>query len=354
MNKQWAGILLCAMTLAGCSGEPADVAAGDKSANAPRAVPVIAQQVVLEAEQVRLQAVGTSRARRSVTLYPNAAGDVTAVNFTTGQHVESGMPLLELDARDERFAVELAGVRLEEAERLYRRYTQSPKSVTPSDLDSARSAVEAARIELNRARVALDDMLLKAPFSGHVGLTDIDVGAHVDSDTAVTTLDDRSSLFVRFEVPESLIERIEKGGPVTIAPWRGGTPITGHIVEIDSRIDSLSRTFTVRAEIPNPGDRLRPGMSFRVELALDGNAYPVVPEVSVQWGSDGSFVWAVEAMKATRRPVTIVQRRNGGRVLVDADLKAGEAVVREGVQRMREGTRVSFEETSQPQSATAE
>lgn len=341
MIKQWAGTLLCVMTLVGCSGEPSGSTDAKKAAKTPSAVPIIAQAVVLEPEQVRLQAVGTSRARRSVTLYPNAAGDVTAVNFTTGQYVEAGTTLLELDARDEKLAVKLAAVRLDEAERLYRRYMRSQKSVTSSDLDNARSAVEAARIELNRARVALDDMTLKAPFSGHLGLTDIDVGAHVDTDTAVTTLDDRSSLRVRFEVPEALIDQVETGAPITTAPWQGGAPVSGQIVEVDSRIDNQSRTFAVRAEVPNPDDRLRPGMSFRVDLALDGSAYPVVPEVAIQWGSNGSFVWAVESMKATRRPVTIVQRRKG-RVLVDAQLEAGDIVVREGVQRMREGTLVSF------------
>jgi len=92
--------------------------------------------------------------------------------------------------------------------------------------------------------------------------------------------------------------------------------------------------------VPNPKDRLRPGMSFRVTLELEGDTYPVVPEVAVQWGGDGAYVWAVRDGKARRVGVDIVQRREG-RVLLNAELEAGMPVVVEGVQRMREAQAVS-------------
>ncbi|MGM0593191.1 MAG: efflux RND transporter periplasmic adaptor subunit [Pseudomonadota bacterium] len=332
--------LLALAALSGCSdnqGDPPPQA----SAKRERSAPVITEVVALETERVRLEAVGTSRARRSVTLHPLASGRVTAVNFSAGEHVEAGKILLELDSRDERLAVDLARVRRDEAERLYRRYQRSQKSITPSDLDSARSAVEAARIELSRARVALEDRTLEAPFSGHVGLNDTDPGAYIGPETAVTTLDDRSLLQVSFALPESLSDTVRVGDEVDITTWRhGAESISGRIVELDSRIDPTSRTVLARAEVANPEDRLRPGMSFRVTLVVEGAHYPVVPEVGVQWGSDGSYVWKVRDGQATRVPVTIVQRRKG-RILVDAALKAGDRVVREGIQRMREGSAVN-------------
>lgn len=334
-----AGILL--PPLSGCSSERETNAA---ETTRSRATPVIVETVVYRPEQVRLKAVGTSRARKSVMLYPAVPGEVKAVKFEAGQRVEAGDVLVQLDDREERLAVELAKVRLAEAERLLRRYRRSEGSgaVTVSDLDTARTAVEAARIELDRARVALEDRRVVAPFDGVIGVTDVDPGARIDTNTAIAPLDDRDVLLVHFDVPENLIARLRLGDSVSVSPWtaRGGT-FTGRVVDIGSRIDPVSRTFQVRAEVENPDDRLRPGMSFRVSLDLDGPAFPVVPEVALQWGGDGSYVWRIVEGRATRVPVNIVQR-HAGEVLVEAELPEDAVVVREGLQRMREGLEVSY------------
>jgi len=342
MKRPLTGMILTALALAGCSGGQG-APQPEKGGAAERKTPVIVQPVAREPKQIRLEAVGTLRARKSVVLSAPSAGEVTAVDFEAGQRVDKGDRLLQLDDRDEALAVKLARVRLEEAQRLYRRYRQSKSSgaVTASDLDTARSAVDSARIELRRARVALDHRVLKAPFAGHVGVTDIDPGARIAKDTPITTLDDRTLMLVRFRIPEMLVDSVGIGDPVTVSTWSGRSePVTGRISEIDSRIDPQSRTFAARAEVANPDDRLRPGMSLRVSVVRDGRAYPVVPEVAVQWGGDGAFVWQVARGRATRVPVTIVQRR-AGRVLVRAELPEGALVVKEGVQRMREGRAVT-------------
>jgi RND family efflux transporter MFP subunit len=107
-------------------------------------------------------------------------------------------------------------------------------------------------------------------------------------------------------------------------------------MEIDSRVDPQTRTFTLRAHVDNANDNLRPGMSFRIVMTLEGRRYPFVPEAALQWGGDGAYVWAVRDGKATRVSATIVQRREG-KILLDASLPEGIPVVVEGVQRMREG-----------------
>ncbi len=337
-------ILALSLSAGGCSGDGKPIAPASKeTASAPT---VIVRPVALKPERIRLEAVGTSRARHSIQLHPATSGEVKSIHFSAGQKVDKGQMLLKLDNRDEHLSLELARVRLDEAERLLRRYRDSRDSgaITASDMDTARSAVQAARIELRRARVALDDRSVEAPFAGVIGVTDIDPGARITPDSVIASLDDRGVLLVRFEVPETLADRLSLGDPVVLSPWTGGgEPYTGHIADIGSRIDPVSRTFPVRAQVPNPDDRLRPGMSFRVILELYGPQYPVVPEVAVQWGGQGSFIWAVDGEQAKRVPVTIVQRRQG-HVLVQADLAAGDLVVYEGVQRMREGLTVSYPE----------
>lgn len=336
-----AGTVPCVLLLSACTENmSAEVTAVDHQLR------VIVKPLELNEERTRIEAVGTSRALLSIAVHPAMPGEVVAVNFEPGQAVEQGDVLIELDSREEKLAVDLASVRLADAERLYERYERTGNSgaVLPTAIDAARTAVQAARIELDRAQVALDYRTIEAPFSGYVGITDVDPGDRVNPDTQITTLDDRSSLLVNFEVPESLIGRLTTQHDVQIATWNGREPAGyGEIVDIDSRIDPVTRTFTARALVPNEDDRLRPGMSFRVTVDVPGIPYPVVPETGVQWGADGAYVWSVADDRANRVSVSIIQRQQGA-VLVDSnDLEEGDLIIVEGIQRARDGMEVMYD-----------
>lgn len=309
-----------------------------------RASAVVVQPIETGVERIRVEAVGTARAKQSATLFPATAGEVEAVNFTTDGIVAQGDVLLELDREQERLSVELARVRLTDAERVFKRFQSLRKTgaIAQSQLDDARTTLQAARIELQRAEVALSDRFVVAPFAGHIGLTELDVGDRIGPDTEVATLDDRSSLLIRFAVPEALLGRIKIGDTVTVAAW--ATPdgeVEGAISDVGSRVSERNRTFAVRATIPNPEDAIRPGMSFRVTLDVTGTKHPKVPEIAIQWGGAGSYLWAIREGKARRVPVLIVQRQ-GASVLVEADLDTGDMVVVEGLHRMRDGGAVEI------------
>lgn len=311
----------------------------------PAAVQVLVEPLQYQSIETRVEAVGTSRAIRSIELHPATSGEVVSVTFEPGQKVAAGDVLVELDSRQEKLAVALAEVRLQDAERLFDRYqrTGSSGAILPTDIDAARTAVEAARIELDRARVALDDRTIEAQFDGHVGITEVDPGDRINPDTLITTLDDRSALLVTFEVPESRVGDLRVGDTVAIATWNSREPTArGRVVDIGSRIDPVTRTFVARAQVANESDALRPGMSFRVSIEVEGTPYPVVAETGVQWGADGAYIWSVVDGRAQRVPVQIVQRQQG-RVLVDGDIERGALVVIEGIQRMRDGIDVSYE-----------
>ena len=333
-------IAMGALLAAACSDAPeAPRAAAD------RGVPVIAEPLQFERARTRAEAVGTSRASLSAEIHPATSGEVTSVDFEPGQYVYAGDVLVRLDSRKERLAVEQAALQLEEAERLYDRYQRSAASgaVVPTVLDAARTAAGLARVELGRAQIALQDRTITAPFDGFVGSTDIDRGDRVTPDTLVTTLDDRSQLFISFDIPEIFIGELRPGDAVALETWGAAGPrVTGEIVDIGSRIDPQTRTFAVRAKVTNTDDRLRPGMSFRVGVDLEGEMYAVIAETGLQWGTEGAYVWSIDDGKAVRKPVRIIERREG-RVLVDGDLASGDIVVVEGVQRMREGIDVNYD-----------
>ncbi|XOV88156.1 MAG: efflux RND transporter periplasmic adaptor subunit [Pseudomonadota bacterium] len=331
--------LACLVFLAGCAEEP------ETTLRRTTETRVVVEPVALSSAMTRVEAVGTSRALKSITLYPATSGEVVAVRFKPGQFVEKGQVLVELDQRDARLAVDLAAVRLTDAQRLFERYQSSAAvgATLPTTLDAARTELEAARIELDRARINLEDRTIEAPFAGYVGITDVDVGDRLQPSTAITTLDDRNSLLVSFAVPEVLIDKIRVGDQVDVATWNAtGPQATGEVIEIDSRINPDTRTFVVRARVENPADSLRPGMSFRVALNMKGDPYPVLAEISLQWGADGSFIWSVVDGRATRVPVNIIQRQRG-KVLVRGDLAPGDLVVVEGIQSLRSGTSVNAE-----------
>lgn len=309
------------------------------------AAAVVVADVAFVKERLRTEAVGTARAYQSARLHTVASGRVTATALATDAEVSKGQVLLELERKSETLAVELARVRLEAAQRVAERLAKLRGSgaSTQAALDDAMTALDAAKIDLEQAQIALDDRFLLAPFSGRIGMTDIEIGDRVDPNTEIAALDDRSTLLVRFEVPEGMLGRLKVGDPIKLALWTGDTsPIEGGtIYDIGSRIDEATRTFVVRARIPNPDDSLRPGMSFRVTLDVEGQTRASIPEVAIQWGGDGSFVWAVSDGTARRLPVSIVQRQ-GATVLVDAGFSEGDKVVTQGLHRMRQGTKVEI------------
>lgn len=347
MQKKWyrlAAVAVTAIALGACSEAPDS---GSHSARAgARTIPVIAEPLALEHASTSIEAVGTSRAVLSADLYPATSGEVVAVNVEPGQLVERGDVLVQLDSREEALAVRLAKLRLEDAERLYNRYTRSASSgaVVPATLDAARTAAELARVEVESAEIALADRSITAPFAGHVGSTDVDPGDRVGTDTLVTTLDDRSAILVSFEIPEQFIGELSVGDSVRLETWSAAMPaVRGEVIDVGSRIDPESRSFVARASVPNDDDSLRPGMSFRVQAEVAGQRYASVAETGVQWGADGAYVWAVIDGVASLVPVQVIQRREG-RVLVDGDFEEGLLVVVEGTQSVRDGASVDIDE----------
>ncbi len=288
---------------------------------------------------VQLDLLGTGSARKSVTVYAPVAGEVAEVLFKPGKAVRAGEVLLRLVDRHERLAVDLAAAQVDAARVMHQRYeaTRGTGAVPDTVSDEARAALRTAEIELAQAREALSDRVVRAPFAGTPGLAAVERGERIDTDTVLTTLDDRAELHLDLQIPEAYLARVSVGQPVSaVNPAHPERRFEGRVDQIDSRVDPVSRQIRVRAALPNADDVLRSGMSFQVRLALPGERRLSVPELALQWGREGSFVWVVRQGKAVQVAARAVQRQDG-RVLVESALTAQDAVVVEGVQRMREG-----------------
>lgn len=309
-------------------------------------VKVITAPVEITRNDRIFEAVGTGRARLSVQIYSPVSEEITAVNFKAQDRVTSGDVLLKLDDRDEILAVRMAEVELEDARSLLDRYEQAVQAggVPQSEVDSARAAFEGAQVAADQARLQLEKRSIKAPFGGVVGIPRVDPGDRVDPQMLLTTLDDRSILHVDYEVPEALAGALQDDSNRSVTATTPAFPdqtFKGDITAQESRIDPLRRTLMVRASIENPGDTLRPGMSFHTRWEVSGPEYPTVPEIALQWGRDGSYVWIIRDGIA-HRIMARVRARSSGRVLVEGDIQADERVVVEGLQRLRPEARVEM------------
>lgn len=310
-----------------------------------KALPVIVQRVDRRQNDEVIAAIGTARARRSVTLFAKSEGEIVALEFSAGDRVRQGQVLLKLDSAKAEIAVGIAKKTVEEMQQKLGRsqYLQKRRVGSGASVEDATIVLERARLEVRQAEELLQDRTLVAPFDGVVGIAKVEIGDRVREATEIVSLDDRSELLVEFVVPEQFLSQLRVGDSVSAStPSYAGREFLGRIGYIDSRVDITSRTVMVRAVIPNSDDLLRPGMSFAIQVKIKGNAYPVVPELALQWRSGSSYVWVVENDTVRQVPVRLVKRRNSI-VFLDGELAQGELVVVEGVQRLRSGKTVTFE-----------
>ena len=200
-------------------------------------------------------------------------------------------------------------------------------------------------VELDDARVTfaeskLSDTVIRAPFDGRTGLRRVSVGSLISPGTLITTLDDTRIIKLDFAVPETFISIIKEGLPVTARSIAfPNHDFKGTIVSIDSRLDPTTRAITVRAELPNPDGKLKPGMFLNVRLQEERGQVLMIPEQALVPEEGRQFVFLVSDEHAHKRQVSI-GRRKPGKVEIISGLAPGDQIVVEGTQKVRDGARV--------------
>lgn len=341
------------------AGGTTDVGEATAAAERKRPPPLVEiQPAVADTLARKVEAVGTTRARQSIDIRPSASGRILSIEFVPGSQVETGATLVQLDDVAERADLaEAEAERREAALKLERaRALIERKSVPQATVDELEAAFAAAGARMDRARKQLDERRIQAPFAGRVGLKQVDVGARVSDDTVITTLDDLGEVEVEFAVPEIVFGAVRSGQAVTATSAAfGARAFEGVIETVDSRIDRVSRSFQVRATVPNDDLALPAGMFMLVELTLAERAAVTVPEEAVMVSGDDVFLFVVEDGKALRQDVVLGQRELGSVEIVDG-LEAGEKVVVGGIQKVRPGADVRIlgdggDETDAPEAA---
>jgi membrane fusion protein, multidrug efflux system len=287
----------------------------------------------------KLEALGNARANESVDVTSKTSNMVTEVRFRDGERVKRGQVLVQLDdaqARADRAAAEAA---LTESEAQFNRSREllSTQALSKSQFDQLEATLKSNRAKVASAQARLEDTVIRAPFSGRVGLRRVSIGTLISPGTVITTLDDTSIIKLDFSVPENFLASLREGLSVrATAPAFPGRTFSGNVASIDSRVDLATRSVTVRALLANEDGALRPGMFLNVSLANDEREALVIPEEALTPEAERQFVFVVNDGKAERREVRIGGRRPGS-VEIVAGLNAGEKVVIEGTQKVRDG-----------------
>ncbi|MFN7176659.1 MAG: efflux RND transporter periplasmic adaptor subunit [Thermaurantiacus sp.] len=340
-----AAALLAFPLVAGCSlvgdaGNGQAAGGGGPSGAAGRAPPVLVGNVE-EVELVdRIEAVGTAFANEQADLNSTVTERIARVNFEDGAYVPRGAVIAELVRTQQGASLTESQARLTQAQQRLDRLLALQKDgfATRAQVEEAQAAVDVARAQSSSAAGQIGDRVVRAPFSGWLSLRRISPGAVVNAGTTIATIVDHSRIKLDFPVPEVFISAVAPGLPIEAkAAAYPGETFRGTIATIDPLVDPVTRAVTVRAILPNPDLRLRPGMLMTVEIAASPRRSLVVPELAVVGQGTQSFVYRVDEEDMTRRtPVTIGQRREG-QVEILSGLSAGERVVIEGTVKVRDG-----------------
>jgi membrane fusion protein (multidrug efflux system) len=336
----FAGALALSLLVAACGGK------GDAAAGAPGGgeggppgggmppMPVEATTLKTEKFLTGLQTVGSLRADEQVVVRPEIAGRIVRIHFTEGGRVAAGQPLFSLDSATAQAAYNEAAANLSNSQRAESRTKElvGQKLISQSEYDTvqAQHGVDIARVA--SARTALSKMTLRAPFAGEVGLRNVSVGEFVTVGQDLVTLVRLDPIEVDFAVPENAISKLRTGQGilVTVDAFQGEV-FSGQVEAIDPVIDPNTRSAKLRAQIPNPDGRLRPGQFAQLQLDTGGPGGEgvLVPEESLLLDGNVRYVFTVVDGKAHRVEIK-TGLRTPGKVQVLEGLKAGDVVITSG------------------------
>ncbi|MGJ8630242.1 MAG: efflux RND transporter periplasmic adaptor subunit [Glaciecola sp.] len=305
-----------------------------------RATPVVTQIVSIQPFAVTLQALGTAKANESVMITPQESDVITSLNFSDGQQVEAGTILAQLNSNEQKARLNELNINLAEAERQLKRIQNLALSNSTSTqlLDEQQARVKAFIAQREVAQENLNKTFITAPFSGKLGLRQVSLGAYVKPGDVLTTLDDIATIKVDFAISERHLPSVNEGQTVFAESVAyPGIQFEGTITNVDSRIDPATRSFSIRTEIDNTAEQLRPGMLLTITLQKRVLNTLVIDEKALVPDHEDQFVFRVVDGKAVKTKVIIGERRPGKVQILDGVVIDDEVVV-QGTLRIRDGS----------------
>ena len=318
--------------------------------------------IVAEREEwpATLNSIGTVAAVQGVTVSADLSGIVDRIAFDSGKTVEKGDVLVQLDTRQEQAQLAGAESQLQLARLNFERMTGlvQQDAVSRAEYDAAAAAHKQAEARLGEIRATIERKTIRAPFSGVLGIRQVNLGQYLTDGAPVVPLQSLNPVYVNFGVPQQEASQMRTGRTVRITVGElGDNEFTGRVSAVDSVVDQTTRNVQVQATLANPGGKLRPGMFVQAQVLL-GSARPVValPASAISYAPYGDSVFVVSDMKnpqgqtyrGVRQQVVKLGAARGDQIAVLSGINPGEEIVSSGVFKLRNGAPVQVNNTVQP------
>ncbi len=311
-----------------------------------------------------LSAIGTVVAVNGVTVSADLPGIVEQISFSSGESVSTGDVLVRLDTKQERAQLAAAQAALELTKLdLDRKEGLLKKSVIPqATYDHVVAEYKQAAARAGEIRATIERKIIRAPFSGVLGIRQVNLGQFVAPGAPIVSLQSLQPVYVEFTMPQQEIGRVRAGVDVHATTDGVEGEEVGKVTAIDSVVDEATRNMRVQATFPNRTRKLRPGMFVEVKLARGSKASVVtLPVSAISYAPFGDSVFIVEQVKGkggksyrgVRQQFVKLGAARGDMVAVLTGVKPGEEVVTSGVFKLRPGAAVVVNNSVQPSSSTA-
>ncbi|MBX7274043.1 efflux RND transporter periplasmic adaptor subunit [Stutzerimonas chloritidismutans] len=311
--------------------------------------------------QSRLPAIGTLKASQGIDLSVEIAGTITDVQFQSGEKVSKGQAIVLLDSEMEQasLASAEADLNLSRLEFQRARSLLDRQAISRSEYDRLNAESQKAAASVAQLRASLSKKRILAPFSGTIGIRQVDVGDYIAAGTPIATLQDLTTLYVDFFLAEQHVPLLKLGQRVQLqVAAYPGERFEGVISALNPKVETTTRNVQVRAELGNPDGRLLPGMFADLQVLLPTEtAQVVVPETAITYTLYGNSVLLVTEgtppegvssdepyLVVERRFVTTGERRDGLTLVLDG-LEGGEQVITAGQLKLDSGAHVAIAES---------
>lgn len=330
-----------------------------KTATMPPEVVTTAQATEQHWESL-VTAVGSLEAVQGVTITAEVTGKVTAIAFEPGTRVKVGDLLVQQDIaaetaqlRSAEAAVELARITLERSKKML-----ATKVVAESSYDNAEASLKQAQAQADNMRAAISKKTIRAPFSGRLGIRQVNLGQILKEGQAIVSLQALDPIYANFLVPQQQLPLIRLGYPIRLTSdgLPPGRVVGGTVTAINPDVDAASRNIRIQATVANTDEELRPGMFVQAAVILpENNPVLTVPATAVLYAPYSDSVFLVEKAKEGADGQVVHQQfvrlgeRRGDFVAVISGIKPTQTVVSTGVFKLRNGQNVVIDNTLSPE-----
>jgi len=323
--------------------------------NKPPPAQISAAQVKTETVPRFVTGIGSVTAIHQVTINPEVGGRVTKIFFEPGMTVKASDPLVQLNDAPDRADLANFEAQAHWAETTLQRSSELAKRQFEAreTVDQKQSQLDQAKAGIAKTEALIDQKMIRAPFSGQLGMRQVEVGQYLTTGAPIVTLTDLSTLYVNFTLPGRQRPEIKVGQQVAVrSDAFPGRAFDAKITTIEPQISADTRTMMVQATMQNPDDALLPGMFVDAQVVLPPQPdMLVLPATAVEYTLYGDSVFVIRddgkdangepILKAVRTPVKTGARWGQNVAILDG-LKPGERVVSAGQVKVQNGAQVKI------------